>query len=62
LDDLIKDVKNTNDITLTQTVKDTTVSKIQSEHDTLIPTFKENKDSFTVDHILEFIGTRVVFE
>lgn len=56
------DVKSANkNLTVSVDVSDDDLEKILEDYDELIPIFIENKNTITVDAILEFIGTRIIF-
>ncbi len=62
LDTLVKDVKETNGITVSVSIADGDLKKLLGDYDVLVDAFIANKDAVTVHKILEFIGTKVTFE
>ena len=60
--DLAKDVKDANGVTVSVAVNAADLNKIQSDYDTCVDVFILNKDLFTVDNILAFIGAKVDFD
>ena len=61
-DDLTKELKAENGITVTSTVSATHFNKLTSSYEALIPIFINNKDIYTVDNIVAFIGEKIKFE
>ncbi|MBO5883768.1 MAG: hypothetical protein J6Q78_05125 [Clostridia bacterium] len=60
-DDLIKDVKNTNNITISIKINTTDLSKLMSEYDSKIDLPRENKEKYSSSAIIEFIGNKIIF-
>ena len=60
-EDLIKDVKSTNNVTVSVGVSDTDLTKLMADYDTLIDAFIANKESITVDAIIAYIGNKLQF-
>lgn len=59
---VVKDVKDTNDVTISINLPDADLEKLQSDYDNLIESFKERKDTITSEQILDFIGTAKQFD
>ena len=60
-DTFADDVESANDITISVEVSNGDLEKLLADYDELIPVFIENKDSVTVDSIIEYIGDTIVF-
>ncbi len=60
-DTLVKDVKDTNNVTISVTLSSANLNKLQSDYDTLLDDFSERKESVTTEQILDFIGTKKEF-
>ena len=61
-DDLVSDVKSTNKVTISVTLSNKELDEILVAYDSKVPAFIENKEQMSVDAILAFIGTKVIFE
>ena len=61
-DDLVSDVKSTNNVTISVTLSNKELNEILVAYDSKVPAFIENKEQMSVDAILAFIGTKVIFE
>ena len=60
--DFASDVKKTNDVTASITVKSADLNKLLRDYDELIPDFIESKDKITPEAIINYIGNKVTFE
>ena len=58
---LITDIKAENNLTVSVLVSAGDLNKLKSDYATLVDKFIAGKELYTVDFILSFIGTRVVF-
>jgi hypothetical protein len=61
-DDLVSDVKSANKVTVSVKLSDDELSEMMDAYDTTVPVFIENKENMSVDAILAFIGTKVIFD
>lgn len=61
-DTAVKDIKDTNGITLTPRIGEDAFDRLLTDYDTRVDIFIENKDTVTAEGILAFIGTAVEFE
>ena len=59
-DTFVKDVKSTNNVTISVNVSNSDLNKILSDYDNLIPVFIVNKDKVTEEAIVEYIGEKIV--
>ena len=55
-------VNNANSITIEILTKDKDIAAIMAAYDSLLPVFIENKELFTIDKIILFIGNKVLFD
>lgn len=60
-DDLVSDVKKTNNITIENTMSTKDFNKILTSYETYLPIFKTNKKNFNSSVIVELIGSKIVF-
>ncbi len=58
---LSSDIKKANGINVTLTAKDEDIEKIQSDYATLVEIFAKNKDIYTEDTIVAYIGEKYTF-
>ena len=56
------DVEATNDVSISVGLTDTQLEKLLLDYDLLIPVFIENKDAITPEIIIEYIGSKIVFD
>ena len=62
-DSLADDVESVNeDVNVSVTVADASLDKLLEDYDELIPVFNENKEIFTKELILAYIGGKIIFE
>ena len=61
-DTAVKDIKDTNGITLTPRIGGDAFARLLADYDTRVDIFIENKDTVTSEGILEFIGSAVEFK
>ncbi|MBQ0099133.1 MAG: InlB B-repeat-containing protein [Firmicutes bacterium] len=57
--DFISDIKKDNNITASVNLSNVYLSKIRSDYNNLIPEFKQNKELFNSQAIIEFIGSKI---
>ena len=62
LDDLPDDVKSKNDVKISVALEDKHVQKLTSEYAQKIDLLIQNKDKYTVEMILNYIGSPVSFD
>lgn len=60
-DTLSADIKEKNSITVTPSITRERLGRLTGDYEKLIPIFEENKELYTVDAIIAFIGTKIVF-
>jgi hypothetical protein len=49
-------------VTVSVKLSDDELSEMMDAYDTTVPVFIENKENMSVDAILAFIGTKVIFD
>ena len=61
-EDLVADVKSTNNVTVSVNITSDDFTAITNAYDTLVPTFMQNKDLVSPEIIIAFIGEKIQFE